>query len=187
MSFGWESGSFGMVEELNNSILASIGSAIAWIFAPLGWTKAGEGWKMAVAAITGLIAKENVVATFGMLYGFGEVAEDGAEFWGNLASVMTPIAAYGYLVFNLLCAPCFAAMGAIKREMNNTKWFWFAIGYECGFAYVIALIVNQLGKLFTGDVNVFGLIVAIIAIALIIFMLVRPYKESNKLGVKVKA
>ena len=119
MGFGWEGGSFGMVEELNNSILAKIGSAIAWIFAPLGWTKAGEGWKMAVAAVTGLIAKENVVATFGMLFGFAEVAEDGAEIWGNLAQVMTPIAAYGFLVFNLLCAPCFAAMGAIKREMDN--------------------------------------------------------------------
>ena len=117
MGFGWEGGSFGMVEELNNSILAKIGSAIAWIFAPLGWTKAGEGWKMAVAAVTGLIAKENVVATFGMLFGFAEVAEDGAEIWGNLAQVMTPIAAYGFLVFNLLCAPCFAAMGAIKREV----------------------------------------------------------------------
>ena len=127
MGFGWEGGSFGMVEELNNSILAKIGSAIAWIFAPLGWTKAGEGWKMAVAAVTGLIAKENVVATFGMLFGFAEVAEDGAEIWGNLAQVMTPIAAYGFLVFNLLCAPCFAAMGAIKREMNNAKWFWFAV------------------------------------------------------------
>ena len=115
MGFGWENGGFGMVEELNNSILAKIGSAIAWIFAPLGWTKAGEGWKMAVAAVSGLIAKENVVATFGMLFGFAEVAEDGAEIWGNLAAVMTPIAAYGFLVFNLLCAPCFAAMGAIKR------------------------------------------------------------------------
>ena len=134
MGFGWEGGSFGMVEELNNSILAKIGSAIAWIFAPLGWTKAGEGWKMAVAAVTGLIAKENVVATFGMLFGFAEVAEDGAEIWGNLAAVMTPVAAYGFLVFNLLCAPCFAAMGAIKREMNNAKWFWFAIGYQCGHA-----------------------------------------------------
>ena len=141
MGFGWEGGSFGMVEELNNSILAKIGSAIAWIFAPLGWTKAGEGWKMAVAAVTGLIAKENVVATFGMLFGFAEVAEDGAEIWGNLAQVMTPIAAYGFLVFNLLCAPCFAAMGAIKREMNNAKWFWFAIGYQCGLAYVVSLCI----------------------------------------------
>ena len=136
MSFGWVDGSFGMLEaeQLNNSLLASIGGAVAWIFAPLGWTQGGEGWKMAVAAITGLIAKENVVATFGMLYGFAEVAEDGAEVWGNLASVMTPIAAYGFLVFNLLCAPCFAAMGAMKREMNNMKWFLFAIGYQCGLA-----------------------------------------------------
>ena len=134
MSFGWVDGKFGMLdaEQLNDSILASIGNVIAPIFAPLGWTKAGEGWKMAVAAITGLIAKENVVATFGMLFGFAEVAEDGSEIWGNLAQVMTPIAAYGFLVFNLLCAPCFAAMGAIKREMNNAKWFWFAIGYQCG-------------------------------------------------------
>ncbi len=145
MGFGWENGGFGMVEELNNSILAKIGSAIAWIFAPLGWTKAGEGWKMAVAAVSGLIAKENVVATFGMLFGFAEVAEDGAEIWGNLAAVMTPIAAYGFLVFNLLCAPCFAAMGAIKREMNNAKWFWFAIGYQCGLAYVVALCIYQIG------------------------------------------
>ncbi len=150
MGFGWEGGSFGMVEELNNSILAKIGSAIAWIFAPLGWTKAGEGWKMAVAAVTGLIAKENVVATFGMLFGFAEVAEDGAEIWGNLAQVMTPIAAYGFLVFNLLCAPCFAAMGAIKREMNNAKWFWFAIGYQCGLAYVVSLCIYQIGTLLTG-------------------------------------
>ncbi len=134
MGFGWAGGSFGMVEELNNSILAKIGSAIAWIFAPLGWTRAGEGWKMAVAAVTGLIAKENVVATFGMLFGFAGGCRDGAEIWGNLAQVMTPIAAYGFLVFNLLCAPCFAAMGAIKREMNNAKWFWFAIGYQCGLA-----------------------------------------------------
>ena len=132
MSFGWVDGKFGMLEaeQLNDSILASIGSVIAPIFTPLGWTKAGEGWKMAVAAITGLIAKENVVATFGMLFGFAEVAEDGTEIWGNLAQVMTPIAAYGFLVFNLLCAPCFAAMGAIKREMNNTKWFFTAIGYQ---------------------------------------------------------
>ena len=160
MSFGCESGSFGMVEELNNSILASIGSAIAWIFTPLGWTNAGEGWKMAVAAITGLIAKENVVATFGMLYGFGEVAEDGAEIWGNLAAAMTPIAAYGFLVFNLLCAPCFAAMGAIKREMNNAKWFWFAIGYQCGLAYVVSLCIYQIGTLITTGAFGIGTVVA---------------------------
>lgn len=150
MSFGWADGSFGMVEELNDSVLSKIGSAIAWIFTPLGWTQMGEGWKMAVAAVTGLIAKENVVATFGMLYGFAEVAEDGAEVWGSLAAAMTPVAAFGYLAFNLLCAPCFAAMGAIKREMNNTKWFWFAICYQCGLAYVVALCIYQLGTLFTG-------------------------------------
>ena len=165
MGFGWEGGSFGMVEELNNSILAKIGSAIAWIFAPLGWTKAGEGWKMAVAAVTGLIAKENVVATFGMLFGFAEVAEDGAEIWGNLAQVMTPIAAYGFLVFNLLCAPCFAAMGAIKREMNNAKWFWFAIGYQCGLAYVVSLCIYQIGTLLTGGGFGIGTVVAFVLVA----------------------
>ena len=187
MGFGWEGGSFGMVEELNNSILAKIGSAIAWIFAPLGWTKAGEGWKMAVAAVTGLIAKENVVATFGMLFGFAEVAEDGAEIWGNLAQVMTPIAAYGFLVFNLLCAPCFAAMGAIKREMNNAKWFWFAIGYQCGLAYVVSLCIYQLGTLFTGGGFGIGTVVAILLVIGFIYLLVRPYKESTTLNVGVKA
>ena len=193
MNFGWVDGSFGMLEaeQLNDSILASIGSVIAPLFAPLGW---GD-WKMAVAAVSGLIAKENVVGTFGILFGFGEVAEDGAEIWGQLAGSLSTVAAYSFLVFNLLCAPCFAAMGAIKREMNNTKWFWFAIGYECGFAYVIALIVNQLGNLFTGQlmtagngvVNIISLIVAFALIIAMIYLLVRPYKESNKLGVKVKA
>ncbi len=187
MSFGWESGSFGMVEELNNSILASIGSAIAWIFAPLGWTQAGEGWKMAVAAVTGLIAKENVVATFGMLYGFAEVAEDGAEIWGNLAAAMTPIAAYGFLVFNLLCAPCFAAMGAIKREMNNAKWFWFAIGYQCGLAYVVSLCIYQIGTLFTAGKFGIGTVVAFLCVIAFIYLLFRPYKESETLNVGVKA
>ena len=186
MGFGWEGGSFGMVEELNNSILAKIGSAIAWIFAPLGWTKAGEGWKMAVAAVTGLIAKENVVATFGMLFGFAEVAEDGAEIWGNLAQVMTPIAAYGFLVFNLLCAPCFAAMGAIKREMNNAKWFWFAIGYQCGLAYVVSLCIYQIGTLLTGGGFGIGTAVAFVLVAAFLYLLFRPYKESNSLKVKVK-
>ena len=186
MGFGWEGGSFGMVEELNNSILAKIGSAIAWIFAPLGWTKAGEGWKMAVAAVTGLIAKENVVATFGMLFGFAEVAEDGAEIWGNLAAVMTPIAAYGFLVFNLLCAPCFAAMGAIKREMNNAKWFWFAIGYQCGLAYVVALCIYQIGTLLTGGGFGIGTAVAFVLVAAFLYLLFRPYKESNSLKVNVK-
>ena len=186
MGFGWEGGSFGMVEELNNSILAKIGSAIAWIFAPLGWTKAGEGWKMAVAAVTGLIAKENVVATFGMLFGFAEVAEDGAEIWGNLAQVMTPIAAYGFLVFNLLCAPCFAAMGAIKREMNNAKWFWFAIGYQCGLAYVVALCIYQIGTLLTGGGFGIGTIVAFVLVAAFLYLLFRPYKESQNLKVNTK-
>ena len=187
MEFGWEGGSFGMVEELNNSILAKIGSAIAWIFAPLGWTKAGEGWKMAVAAVTGLIAKENVVATFGMLFGFAEVAEDGAEIWGNLAQVMTPIAAYGFLVFNLLCAPCFAAMGAIKREMNNAKWFWFAIGYQCGLAYVVSLCIYQIGTLLTGGGFGIGTVVAFVLVAAFLYLLFRPYKESNSLKVNTKS
>ena len=186
MSFGWEGGSFGMVEELNESILAKIGSAIAWIFAPLGWTKAGEGWKMAVAAVTGLIAKENVVATFGMLYGFAEVAEDGSEIWGNLAAAMTPIAAYGFLVFNLLCAPCFAAMGAIKREMNNTRWFFIAIGYQCLLAYVVALCIFQLGTLFTTGAFGVGTVVAFILIVAFIYLLFRPYKESETLDVNLK-
>ena len=187
MGFGWEGGSFGMVEELNNSILAKIGSAIAWIFAPLGWTKAGEGWKMAVAAVTGLIAKENVVATFGMLFGFAEVAEDGAEIWGNLAHVMPPIAAYGFLVFNLLCAPCFAAMGAIKREMNNAKWFWFAIGYQCGLAYVVSLCIYQIGTLLTGGGFGIGTVVAFVLVAAFLYLLFRPYKESNSLKVNTKS
>ena len=187
MGFGWEGGSFGMVEELNNSILAKIGSAIAWIFAPLGWTKAGEGWKMAVAAVTGLIAKENVVATFGMLFGFAEVAEDGAEIWGSLAQVMTPIAAYGFLVFNLLCAPCFAAMGAIKREMNNAKWFWFAIGYQCGLAYVVSLCIYQIGTLLTGGGFGIGTVVAFVLVAAFLYLLFRPYKESNSLKVNTKS
>ena len=186
MSFGWESRSFGMVEELNNSILASIGSTIAWIFAPLGWTQAGEGWKMAVAAVTGLIAKENVVATFGMLYGFAEVAEDGAEIWGNLAAAMTPIAAYGFLVFNLLCAPCFAAMGAIKREMNNAKWFWFAIGYQCGLAYVVSLCIYQIGTLITTGAFGIGTVVAFLLVIGFLYLLFRPYKESNSLNVNTK-
>ena len=186
MSFGWEGGSFGMVEELNESILAKIGTAIAWIFAPLGWTKAGEGWKMAVAAVTGLIAKENVVATFGMLYGFAEVAEDGAEIWGNLAAAMTPIAAYGFLVFNLLCAPCFAAMGAIKREMNNTKWFLFAIGYQCGLAYLVSLCIYQIGTLVTGGGFGIWTVVAFAIIIGFLYLLFRPYKESSSLNVNVK-
>ena len=188
MSFGWVEGSFGMLEaeQLNDSILAGIGKAIQWIFIPLGWTQAGEGWKMAVAAVSGLIAKENVVATFGLLFGFAEVAEDGAEIWGNLASVMTPVAAYGFLVFNLLCAPCFAAMGAIKREMNNAKWFWFAIGYQCGLAYVVALCIYQIGSLITTGAFGIGTVVAILLAVGFLYLLFRPYKEDTTLKVDVK-
>ena len=192
MSFGWVDGSFSMLEaeELDHSVLAAVGNAIAWIFAPLGWTQGGEGWKMAVAAITGLIAKENVVATFGILYGFVEVAEDGAEVWGNLASVMTPIAAYGFLVFNLLCAPCFAAMGAIKREMNNTKWFLFAISYQCGLAYVVSMMIYQFGTFLTGGGFGLGTIVAVILLAIMLYLLFRPMKNAKKdtvLGVQSAA
>ena len=192
MSFGWVDGSFSMLEaeELDHSVVAAVGNAIAWIFAPLGWTQGGEGWKMAVAAITGLIAKENVVATFGILYGFVEVAEDGAEVWGNLASVMTPIAAYGFLVFNLLCAPCFAAMGAIKREMNNTKWFLFAISYQCGLAYVVSMMIYQFGTFLTGGGFGLGTIVAVILLAIMLYLLFRPMKNAKKdtvLGVQSAA
>lgn len=189
MSFGWVDGGFGMLEaeQLNDSILAKIGSAIAWIFAPLGWTQAGEGWKMAVAAVSGLIAKENVVATFGLLFGFGEVAEDGQEIWGSLATVMTPIASYGFLVFNLLCAPCFAAMGAIKREMNNTKWFWFAIGYQCILAYVAAMCIYQIGTLITTGAFGIGTIIAFVCVAGFLYLLFRSYKESETLNVNVKS
>ena len=180
--FGWIDGSFTMLEaeQLNDSILAKIGNVIAPIFAPLGF----GNWKMAVATVTGLIAKENVVATFGILFGYGEVAEDGAEIWQVLSQTITPVAAYGFLVFNLLCAPCFAAMGAIKREMNNIKWFWFAVGYQCLFAYVIAFMVFQFGSIFAGGLNVIGLIFAVAVFAFMIYMLVRPYKEATTLKVK---
>lgn len=186
MSFGWVDGSFGMLEaeQLDSSILAGIGGAISWIFAPLGWTAGGEGWKMAVAAVTGLIAKENVVATFGLLFGFAEVAEDGAEIWGSLAAVMTPIASYGFLVFNLLCAPCFAAMGAIKREMNNAKWFWFAIGYQTVLAYVVALCIYQIGTLITTGAFGAGTVAAFICLAGFIYLLFRPYNERRTLALR---
>lgn len=173
--FGWEKCAFGMVDDIDHSILSSIGQTFAWIFSPLGW---GD-WKAAVASVTGLIAKENVVATFGQLYGFAEVAEEGNEFWGQLSASFTPLAAYSFMVFNLLCAPCFAAMGAIKREMNNTKWFWIAIGYQCGFAYVCSLIVYQLGSLFNGGSFGFGTIVGFILLIGLIYLLVRPSKESD--------
>lgn len=173
--FGWEKGAFGMVDDIDHSILSSIGQTFAWIFSPLGW---GD-WKAAVASVTGLIAKENVVATFGQLYGFAEVAEEGNEFWGQLSASFTPLAAYSFMIFNLLCAPCFAAMGAIKREMNNTKWFWIAIGYQCGFAYICSLIVYKLGSLFNGESFGFGTIVGFILLIGLIYLLVRPSKESD--------
>ena len=179
--FGWVDGQFRMLEdlELDHSILAKVGSAVAWIFAPLGW----GNWKSAVAAITGLVAKENVVGTFGILYGFSEVAEDGTEIWGSLAGSMTAVAAYSFLVFNLLCAPCFAAMGAIKREMNNAKWFWFAIGYQTLLAYIVALCVYQIGTLVTAGTFGIGTIVAFLLVAGFVYLLVRPYKESTTLKI----
>ena len=176
--FGWAEDGFRMLseEEIDCSILAHIGSLIAWIFAPLGW----GNWKAAVASITGLVAKENIVGTLGILYGGGD-----ETVYQALGAVFTQISGYSFLVFNLLCAPCFAAIGAIKREMNNAKWTWFAIGYQCGFAYLCALMVNQFGKAFTGDLSVLGLIAAIAALAFIIYMLFRPYKEATKLSAKV--
>ena len=182
MSFGVEDGSFGMVEDLNNSVLATIGNAIAWIFMPLGF----GNWQSAVATITGLIAKENVVGTFGVLFGgFDEVAENGWQIWENMRQVFTPLAAYSFLVFNLLCAPCFAAIGAIKREMNNAKWTAFAIAYQTGFAYGISLVVYQLGLLFTGSGNIPGTVVALAIVAFLLYMLFRPYKEAKTLKTKV--
>ncbi len=175
--FGWVDGQFRLLDalELDHSILAAVGGTVSWIFAPLGW---GD-WKSAVAAITGLIAKENVVGTFGILFGFAEVAEDGSEIWGTLASSMTPLAAYSFLIFNLLCAPCFAAMGAIKREMNNIRWFWFAVGYQTLLAYVVSLCVFQIGSLVsTGTFGIFT-IVAFALIAGFIYLLVRPSKEEK--------
>lgn len=181
MSFGWAEGSFGMLEaeQLDGSILARLGSLISWLFIPLGF----GNWRMTVAAVTGLIAKENVVGTIGILFGFAEVAEDGEEIWGQLAGSMTAIAAYSFLVFNLLCAPCFAAMGAIKREMNNVKWFLFAIGYQCGLAYLVSLCIYQIGTLIS--MGAFGIWTAAAFLILIGFgyLLFRPYKESNTLKV----
>jgi len=176
--FGWTEDGFRMLseEEIDCSILAHIGSLIAWIFAPLGW----GNWKAAVASITGLVAKENIVGTLGILYGGGD-----ETVYQALGTVFTQISGYSFLVFNLLCAPCFAAIGAIKREMNNAKWTWFAIGYQCGFAYLCALMVNQFGKAFTGDLSVLGLVAALAALAFILYMLVRPYKEATKLSAKV--
>ena len=163
--------------EISHSILAAIGTAIAWIFKPLGWGT----WQAAVASITGLVAKENIVGTLGILYGGG-----GASVYSNIAMAFTALSGYSFLAFNLLCAPCFAAMGAIKREMNSAKWTWFAIGYQCIFAYAVALMIYQFGSIFTGGVNVIGLIVAILIAAFIIYMLFKPYKESSKLTAKVR-
>lgn len=175
-SFGTENGEFGMVEDMNNSILAVIGSAIAWVFTPLGF----GNWQSAVATITGLIAKENVVGTFGVLFGgFDEVAENGWQIWSNMRAVFSPLAAYSFLAFNLLCAPCFAAMGAIRREMHSGKWTAFAIGYQCAFAYAVSLVIYQLGMLFTGAGNVFGTIAALLIVAFFLFMLVRPEKGKS--------
>ena len=175
--FGWVDGTFQMLsdDQIDCSILAKIGNAIAWIFAPLGW----GNWQAVVASITGLVAKENIVGTLGVLYGGGD-----GSVYDAMAAAFTGITAYSFLVFNLLCAPCFAAIGAIKREMNNRKWTWFAIGYQCGFAYVIALMINQFGGLFTGSANILGVIVAAALLAGMIYMLVRPYKEATKLSVK---
>ncbi len=182
--FGWIDGSFRMLDdiEIEHSILAGIGSAIAWIFKPLGW---GD-WKSAVAAVTGLVAKENVVATFGILFHVTEVSEAGEEIWGALAGNMTALAAYSYLVFNLLCAPCFAAMGAIKREMNNIKWFWFAIGYQSILAYLVALVIYQIGMLITAGVFGIGTVVAFLLVIGFFYLLFRPYKESTTLDINVK-
>ena len=182
--FGWVDGQFRMLTkmELDHSILAAIGNGVAWIFAPLGW----GNWKSAVAAITGLVAKENVVGTFGILFGFAEVAEDGAEIWGTLAGSMTAAAAYSFLVFNLLCAPCFAAMGAIKREMNNKKWFWFAVGYQTALAYVVSLCVYQIGTLITTGTFGIGTAVAFLLVIGFIYLLVRPYREGKTLNVDIK-
>ena len=177
--FGWLDGQFCMLEEeqISASILAKIGNAIAWIFAPLGW----GNWQATVASITGLVAKENIVGTLGVLYSGGA-----GTVYDAIAAAFNGITGYSFLVFNLLCAPCFAAIGAIKREMNSPKWTWFAIGYQCGFAYVVALMINQFGGLFTGNANIIGVIAAVIALAAIIYMLVRPYKEATKLTTKVE-
>jgi ferrous iron transport protein B len=165
--------------DIEQSILASIGHVIAPLFAPLGW---GD-WKASVASITGLIAKENVVGTFGILYGFAEVAEDGAQVWGSLQAAFTPLSAYTFLIFNLLCAPCFAAIGAVRNEMASAKWTWATIGYQTGFAYVIALIVYQLGTLFTGGSFGIGTIVAIALVCVFIYLLFRkPVKINNKVS-----
>jgi len=177
--FGVVDGQFRMLseEEIGFSILATVGNALAWIFSPLGW----GNWQATVAAITGLVAKENIVGTMGILYSVGE-----GSVYTNLAAAFTTVSGYSFLAFNLLCAPCFAAMGAIKREMNNRKWFWFAVGYQTIFAYLVALVINQIGSIFLGNANVIGIIVSVIVVACALYLLFRPYKESTKLEKKVK-
>ncbi len=181
--FGIVDGQFGMVDDLSDGFLAGIGRAFAWIFIPVGW---GD-WQAAVAAITGLVAKENVVGTFGILYGFGEVAEDGSEIWGTLAVSMTAVSAYSFLVFNLLCAPCFAAIGAIKREMNHAGWTWFAIGYQCAFAYAVSLCVYQFGMLFTGKEPGIGTMAALLVLIGFLYLLCRPHKETAGLNMNLSS
>ena len=179
-SFGFLNGSFQMLPEedfMEHSILAALGNTVAWIFAPLGW----GSWKPAVAAVTGLIAKENVVGTFGILYKYGEVSEMGEEIWANLQADMSALAGYSFLVFNLLCAPCFAAIGAIKREMNSAKWTWFAIGYQCGFAYLASMCIYQIGSAVTGNMNIIGLLVSLVVLGGTLYMLFKPYKEATTL------
>jgi ferrous iron transport protein B len=178
MSFGVEGGRFGMVESLDNSILAVVGGAVAWVFAPLGF----GNWQSTVATVTGLIAKENVVGTFGVLFGgLEEVAENGWQVWQNVRAVFTPLTAYSFLVFNLLCAPCFAAIGAIRREMNSPKWTLFAVGYQTLFAYAVSLMVYQFGMLFAGTPDPVGLTAAVVVTAFMVFMLVKPQKDEPKL------
>ncbi len=181
--FGWVDGSFAMLEadQLESSILAALGGLAAPLFTPLGW---GD-WKMAVATFTGLIAKENVVMAFGTLFGFAEVAEDGREFWQALSASMPAVAAYSFLVFNLLCAPCFAAMGAMKREMNNGKWFWFAVFYQTAFAYLVSFCIYQIGAMVTTGAFGVGTILAVALIAGFLYLLFRPYRKSGSFGLKM--
>ena len=181
-SYGFTDGGFGAVEDLNEGIIASFGNAVSWIFAPLGW---GD-WQATVAAITGLVAKENVVATFGILFGFAEVAEDGEEIWQTLASHFTLLSAYSFLVFNLLCAPCFAAIGAIRREMNSAKWTWFAIAYQTGFAYAVAMCIYQLGNWIINGVFGIGTVIAIGLVIYAMYALFRPARDKKPKQVNIK-
>jgi ferrous iron transport protein B len=182
-NFGFVDGKFGMVENLSDGMLSAIGRVIAPVFIPLGW---GD-WQATVAAITGLVAKENVVGTFGVLYGFAEVAEDGSEIWGTLAASFTVLSAYSFLVFNLLCAPCFAAIGAIRREMNNAKWTWFAIGYQTVFAYAVSLCIYQIGSLFAGGGFGAGTAAALVVAAVFFYLLFRPYPQDGKIKMSAAA